>query len=275
MKMPSAFARLARIAGSLADSRSWNTKVSTEATSPTSSWNSSPISPPIDARSTTTWPLPALARNQRRASWLRSPPPISSRPGDVTPGVGNEGSPARWRSYPEAKAGQARDRHASIAATMHRRIRVPIARVLRRGARDGASLLKTNERSASLPGPFLRGARSGTLAAMATELDAWFVREILVHEEALMRYLSRCWPRRDEVHDLRQETYVRVYQAAARALPLQPKAFLFTSARNLMADHLRRARVVSIEPMGDLEPWHVLMDDLSPERWCGGRQVLH
>lgn len=110
---------------------------------------------------------------------------------------------------------------------------------------------------------------------MATELDAWFVREILVHEEALMRYLSRCWPRRDEVHDLRQETYVRVYQAAARALPLQPKAFLFTSARNLMADHLRRARVVSIEPMGDLEPWHVLMDDLSPERWCGGRQVLH
>jgi len=109
---------------------------------------------------------------------------------------------------------------------------------------------------------------------MANELDAWFIREILVHEEALMRYLARCWPRRDEVHDLRQEAYVRVYQAAARSLPLQPKAFLFTTARNLMADHLRRGRVVSIEPVGDFEPSHVLMDDLSPERWCGGRQVL-
>lgn len=109
---------------------------------------------------------------------------------------------------------------------------------------------------------------------MTSELDAWFVREILVHEEALVGWLARCWPHRDEVQDLRQETYVRVYQAAARSRPLQPKAFLFASARNLMADHARRSRVVSIEPMGDLEPSYVLTDEVSPERWCGGRQVL-
>lgn len=109
---------------------------------------------------------------------------------------------------------------------------------------------------------------------MTAELDAWFIREILVHEEALVAWLGRCWPRRDEVHDLRQETYARVYQAAARGLPLQPRSFLFATARNLMADHARRSRVVSIEPMGDFEPSHVLKDELSPERWCGGRQVL-
>ena len=109
---------------------------------------------------------------------------------------------------------------------------------------------------------------------MPTALDRWFIEAILVHEEALLRYLLRSWPQRDEVHDLRQEIYTRVYEAAGKALPQQPKAFLFASARHLMADRARRARVVSIEPMGDFEPSHVLVDDVSPERWCGGRQGL-
>lgn len=107
------------------------------------------------------------------------------------------------------------------------------------------------------------------------ELDDWFVREILVHEEALMRYLRRCWPRRDETHDLRQEVYCRVYEAAAKALPTSPKSFLFATTRHLMADRLRRGRVVSIETVGDLESLNVLVDEVSPERACGGRQVLH
>lgn len=107
------------------------------------------------------------------------------------------------------------------------------------------------------------------------ELDDWFVREILVHEDALMRYLRRCWPHRDEVHDLRQEVYCRVYEAAGKALPASPKSFLFASTRHLMADRLRRGRVVSIETVGDLDAMNVLVDEVSPERVCGGRQVLH
>lgn len=109
---------------------------------------------------------------------------------------------------------------------------------------------------------------------MQTELDRWFVHEILVHEDALMRFLHRHWPHRDELHDLRQELYARLYEAAAKAVPAQPKAFLFASARHLMTDRLRRGKVVSIEPMGDFEPSHVLIDEVSPERWCGGRQAL-
>ncbi|MFT4180137.1 MAG: sigma-70 family RNA polymerase sigma factor [Thermomonas sp.] len=109
---------------------------------------------------------------------------------------------------------------------------------------------------------------------MQAALDQWFVAEVLVHEAALLRYLHRCWPHRDEVHDLRQELYARVYEAAAKSRPAHPKSFLFTSARHLMTDRLRRARVVSIEPMGDFEPSSVLVDDVSPERWAGGRQAL-
>lgn len=109
---------------------------------------------------------------------------------------------------------------------------------------------------------------------MQSPLDAWFVREILVHEEALTRYLQRCWPHRDDIHDLRQEVYVRVYEAAGKSLPASPKSFLFASSRNLITDRLRRGRVVSIETMGDLEPLHVLVDEVSPERRFDGRQAL-
>lgn len=110
---------------------------------------------------------------------------------------------------------------------------------------------------------------------MPTDFDTWFVREILVHERALMLFLQRSWPHRDELHDLRQEVYARVYESAARARPQQPKAFLFTTARHLMIDRLRRSRVVSIEPMGDFELSNVyLIDEVSPERWAGTRQAL-
>ncbi|RYG12974.1 MAG: sigma-70 family RNA polymerase sigma factor [Burkholderiales bacterium] len=109
---------------------------------------------------------------------------------------------------------------------------------------------------------------------MKETLDDWFAREILTHEQALAYYLRRCWPHREELHDLRQEVYVRVYESAGKALPMAPKSFLFTTARNLMADRLRRGRVVSIETMGDLEPSHVLIDEVTPERWSSGRQAL-
>jgi RNA polymerase sigma factor (sigma-70 family) len=115
---------------------------------------------------------------------------------------------------------------------------------------------------------------SAIVRTMPDRLDDWFIREILVHEEALMHYLVRNSGRRDEAADLRQEVYARVYEAAGKALPLQPKAFLFTTARHLLTDRLRRSKVVSIEPVGDFEPLHVLVDEVSPERWCGGRQVL-
>ena len=105
-------------------------------------------------------------------------------------------------------------------------------------------------------------------------LDAWFAREILAHEAALVRYLTRVWPTRDEVHDLRQETYLRVYEAAAKARPYASKAFLFTTARHLMADRGRRRRVISIESGWDLDALNVMVDELSPERSTEADQEL-
>lgn len=109
---------------------------------------------------------------------------------------------------------------------------------------------------------------------MDEALDRWFADEILVHEAALLRYLTRVWPRREEIHDLRQEVYVKVYEAAIKARPRSAKSFLFTTARHLLTDRLRRARIVSIEVAGDPDVFSVLVDEISPEQETSGRQEL-
>jgi hypothetical protein len=65
---------------------------------------------------------------------------------------------------------------------------------------------------------------------MDDALNSWFAREILVHEAALVRYLTRTWSNKDDICDLRQETYIRVYEAAKTARPTFAKSFLFTTA---------------------------------------------
>ncbi|MEJ1961311.1 MAG: sigma-70 family RNA polymerase sigma factor [Gammaproteobacteria bacterium] len=109
---------------------------------------------------------------------------------------------------------------------------------------------------------------------MDESLDLWFAEEILPHEDSLMRYLARIWPHRDEIDDLRQEVYIRVYEAAVQARPLAPKSFMFTTARHLMADRIRRSRVVSIEATADLDALNVLVDEISPEQRASARQEL-
>src|ERR1700676_1889878 len=109
---------------------------------------------------------------------------------------------------------------------------------------------------------------------MDLALTAWFMREVLAHEASLMRYPKRACPNEHEVADIRQEVYARVFDAARKSRPSHPKSFLFTTARHLMVDKARHARVVSIEAAGDLEGLDVLVDELSPERRHEGRQEL-
>jgi RNA polymerase sigma factor (sigma-70 family) len=109
---------------------------------------------------------------------------------------------------------------------------------------------------------------------MEEPLDSWFKREILTHEGILTRFLARVWSRRDDVPDIRQEAYARVYEAAQKVRPQAPKAFLFTTARHLMVDRIRRERIVSIQAGGENEYLNVLVDEISPERRVSANQEL-
>lgn len=109
---------------------------------------------------------------------------------------------------------------------------------------------------------------------MPDAVDDWFVREVLPHEAALLRYLARVWPNPADIHDIRHDAYVRILESAARLKPSAPKSLLFTTARNLMIDRARRNRIVPIDLMGDLDSLNVLVDEVTPERRASIRQQL-
>ena len=105
-------------------------------------------------------------------------------------------------------------------------------------------------------------------------LASWFVREILPCEAALMRYLARVCPNGEDIADLRQDVYAKAFEAAKVERPVHVRSFLFTIARNLAIDRIRRNRIVSIEPAGDSEVLNVSVDELSPERRVSSHQKL-
>jgi RNA polymerase sigma factor (sigma-70 family) len=107
-----------------------------------------------------------------------------------------------------------------------------------------------------------------------SELDLWFIREVLPLEAALMRFLRRNWREESDIADLRQEIYVRIYDAARHGLPRQAKPFVFSTARNLLIDRVRRARIISIEAVADLDVSNVPEGEASAERQTIARDEL-
>lgn len=109
----------------------------------------------------------------------------------------------------------------------------------------------------------------------SSAFESWFQREILPHEAALVRFLSRKWVHPNEVQDIRHDIYIRVLVAAERKLPDSPKAFLFDIARKLLVDRVRRERIVAFDLLADVDSLNVLIDELSPERRAVGREQMH
>jgi hypothetical protein len=56
-----------------------------------------------------------------------------------------------------------------------------------------------------------------------------FKREILVHEEILMRFLARAWPRAGDWPDIRQEAYARVGRGSTWAPAIHSAAVIIPS----------------------------------------------
>ena len=108
----------------------------------------------------------------------------------------------------------------------------------------------------------------------ASEVEAWFVREVLPLEAMLMQYLRHNWRDKSDIEDLRQEVYVRVCEAAFRQLPDTAKPFVFTTARNLLITRARQSHVIPIEAVADLDALGVAIDTPGPDRSVIARDEL-
>jgi len=111
-------------------------------------------------------------------------------------------------------------------------------------------------------------------AMTAPEVEAWFVREVLPLEAMLMQYLRHNWRDQSDIEDLRQEVYIRVCQAAAKEIPHPAKAFVFTTARNLLIDRARKSNVIPIEAVSDLDTLGIAFDAPGPDRSAIARDEL-
>lgn len=106
------------------------------------------------------------------------------------------------------------------------------------------------------------------------QAKAWFVHEVLPLEAMLTRYLARNWRNRSDFEDLRQEIYAHVLDAAETKIPDSTKPFLFSVARNLLIDRLRKEHVVPIEVVAELDTLSVPTDEPGPERSAVARDML-
>ena len=108
------------------------------------------------------------------------------------------------------------------------------------------------------------------MRSVRVKLD-WFKTIILPHEAALRSRLRRAMPRRDDVDDLVSEAMTRAYATVDFERVTLGRAYLFQIARNLVIDEARRAKIVSLEQIADVD---LIPDHSSAENVLMARDQL-
>jgi RNA polymerase sigma-70 factor (ECF subfamily) len=106
------------------------------------------------------------------------------------------------------------------------------------------------------------------------ELNVWFVREVVPLERALTSYIRRNWRVPEDVLELRQDIYENALIGARRALPSNTRAYVYTIARNRLINQARRARIVPIETIAELDSIPRVIDMFEAERALTARDEL-
>ena len=88
----------------------------------------------------------------------------------------------------------------------------------------------------------------------------WFAEEIQPHEPALRSYLRGSFPDVRDVDDVVQESYLRIWRSGTTRSITSAKAFLFTVARRIALNVLRKNHNAPFVALGDIPASRVLDD---------------
>ncbi len=102
---------------------------------------------------------------------------------------------------------------------------------------------------------------------------AWVGSEVLPHEAHVRAWLRRTLDP-DDLEDIIQEAYCRISALDDVSHIQSGRAYLFTTARMLVLERIRRSRVVNIETVTEIDSLNIIGDDPSPERVTAGRREL-
>src|SRR5271154_7182282 len=97
-----------------------------------------------------------------------------------------------------------------------------------------------------------QGGRSRRRRPMAEKRHDWFLNLVFHHRAALHRYLGKLTSGAEDLEDLVQETYVRMYALPDFHAVESPKALLFRIAHNLAVERARRRKSQATETVADL-----------------------
>jgi RNA polymerase sigma factor (sigma-70 family) len=107
---------------------------------------------------------------------------------------------------------------------------------------------------------------------MADERHEWFLDQIFRHRAALHRYLRKFTSGAEDIEDLVQETYVRVYALDNYRAVDSPKALLFRIAHNMAVERARRLTTQATDSVADLEALTVSSTEAAPEEQIDARR---
>ena len=93
-----------------------------------------------------------------------------------------------------------------------------------------------------------------------TDRTRWFLEEVQPHEAKVRAWLQSKFPALEDIDDLIQEVYLRIFRAKGLEKVEHPKSYLFAMARNAALDRCRRNQVIAFEPLADLQDSSVLVE---------------
>ncbi len=107
---------------------------------------------------------------------------------------------------------------------------------------------------------------------MADERHDWFLNQIFRHRAALHRYLRKFTSGAEDLEDLVQETYIRMYALKDYRDVDSPQALLFRIAHNLAVERARRRTAQATDSMGDLGALSVYSNEAPADEQIDARR---
>ncbi len=89
----------------------------------------------------------------------------------------------------------------------------------------------------------------------------WFAEEVRPHEPGLRTWLRLRFPALQDIDDVIQDAYVRLFRAKSAGRVECAKSYLYSIARNAVLDRYRHERVVPMERMTENGELSVLEDE--------------
>jgi RNA polymerase sigma factor (sigma-70 family) len=107
---------------------------------------------------------------------------------------------------------------------------------------------------------------------MADARHEWFLNQIFRHRGALYRYLRKFTSGAEDVEDLVQETYVRVYAMSDYQTVDSPRALLFRIAHNMAVERARRRKSQATDSVAEFESLTVYSPDAPVDEQIDARR---